>query len=227
MVSEPPLLLLDTCLLLDVIRAPVRGNVGLHDVQAIRALITRQASQPAQLNFAAVEQVHIEYADIVDDVERETVIALQRQIDQTNETLTMIDAFAIGLSIPKSIQVNAQHVAKSLRAIADGILGTCLSIPHTTDDSHAATQRVLMAKAPATRAKQSLKDCLIVEGILRFVRDRRSVGGLGRAVFASSNTKDYHQGHGTLDPALRAEFDVCGLGFAPSWSAARFEIDRP
>ncbi|ACM31451.1 hypothetical protein Arad_12500 (plasmid) [Rhizobium rhizogenes K84] len=117
--------------------------------------------------------------------------------------------------------IRGQHSAP-----IDNILNNCLIVPHSIADSHAALGRVQQARPPATRAKQSVKDCLIIEGVLRYVISERAVGRAQRIVFASSNTSDYHQGHGSLHPALRAEFDACDLGFAPSWSAARYEIDR-
>lgn len=227
MASDPPLLLLDTCLLLDIIRAPMRENIGLHDVQAIRTLIARQAAQPATLTIAVTQQVRDEYAAHVLSVEEETARALTKLIDRTNGMLTMVNMFDAGLLTPENLQINAPQVISSLRAMADGILVNCLTIPHTPGDSQAAGSRVLQTKPPATRAKQSFKDCLIVEGVLRHVAEGRAAGTLGKAVFASSNTTDFHQVHSSLHPDLRAEFNACGLGFAPSWSAARYELDRP
>ncbi len=226
MSSPTPLLLLDTCMLLDIIRAPVRENIGTHDVAAILTLIARNSAAPQILNFAVTQQVIEEYKNHVDEVEKETRYLLDKFINQTNDMLSAVMAFNTGISLPAPLQMATQDIATSLRAIADGILQRCLTIPHTIDDSHLALGRVQQAKPPATRAKQSVKDCLIIVGVFRYVSAERATGVLGKAVFASSNTSDYHQGYRSLHPVLRAEFDSYGLGFASSWSAARYEIDR-
>lgn len=227
MISQPPLLLLDTCLLLDIIRAPVRENVGVHDIRAILTLVARQSANPQTLVFAVSQQVRDEYADNVDSVEEETRRGIERLLKQTNEMLATVATFNSGIAIPAPLQLEKEDVVSVVRAMADEILINCVTIPHTVDDSHAAMGRVQRAHPPATRAKQSIKDCLIVEGVLRHVAAERANGNVEKAVFASSNTSDYHQGHASLHPVLRTEFDGCGLGFAPSWSAARYEIDRP
>lgn len=222
----PAVLFLDTCLLLDVIRAPVRENIGTHDVHAVLTLNARRNASPPSLQFAVTQQVKVEYAEHVDATEAETARSLDKLVQQTNGMLTSIAAFGTGAPLPSPMTIQSQVVAKAVRTIADDILNSCVVIPHSVADSHAALGRVQQARPPATRAKQSVKDCLIIEGVLRHVISERAIGRAQRFVFASSNTADYHQGHGSLHPTLRAEFDACDLGFAPSWSAARYEIDR-
>jgi hypothetical protein len=226
MVKLPALLFLDTCLLLDVIRAPVRENIGTHDVHAVLTLNERRNASPASLQFAITQQVKDEYAEHVDAIEAETVRSLDKLIQQTNGMLTSIAAFGIGAALPHPLTIQSLVVTKAVRTIVDDIVNSCVIVPHNVADSHAALGRVQQARPPATRAKQSVKDCLIIEGVLRHVISERTIGRKQRIVFASSNTADYHQGHGSLHPTLRAEFDACDLGFAPSWSAARYEIDR-
>ncbi|WP_197436484.1 MULTISPECIES: PIN domain-containing protein [Rhizobium/Agrobacterium group] len=226
MVKLPAILFLDTCLLLDVIRAVVRENIGTHDVHAVLTLNARQNASPQSLQFAVTQQVKDEFAEHVDAIEAETARSLDRLVQQTNGMLTSIAAFGTGAALPSPMTIQSQAVTKAVRTVADDILNNCLIVPHSIADSHAALGRVQQARPPATRAKQSIKDCLIIEGVLRYVISERADGRAQRIVFASSNTSDYHQGHGSLHPALRAEFDACDLGFAPSWSAARYEIDR-
>ena len=226
MAFDPPLLLLDTCLLLDVIRAPARENIGLHDLQAVQTLVARQAARPAELAFAITQQVRDEYAEHVNGVETETERALVKLVGRTNDMLRIAGVFHTGTALLGHLHIDTPGIAASLRAVADGILGCARIIPHIAADSHLAGQRVLLTTPPATRAKQSFKDCQIVEGVLRHVMTLRAAGTVSPAVFASSNTADYHQGHSSLHPDLRAEFDACGLGFAPSWAAARYELDR-
>lgn len=222
----PAVLFLDTCLLLDVVRAPVRANIGTHDISAVLTLNARRTATLPSLQFAVTQQVKDEYAEHIDAIEMETARLLEKLVEQTNGMLTSVAAFGAGISLPSPITIQSQVVARVIRTVADDILNSCLVISHNAADSHAALGRVQRARPPATRAKQSAKDCLIVEGVLRHVISERAIGRAQRIVFASSNTADYHQGHGSLHPALRAEFDACDLGFAPSWSAARYEIDR-
>ncbi len=89
-----------------------------------------------------------------------------------------------------------------------------------------AFDRVRLAKPPATKAKQSIKDCLIAESYLRLAATLRTGGFSRNMVFATSNTRDYQQDHASLHPVLRADFDSACLEFSPTWSAARHELDR-
>lgn len=226
MIAHPALLLLDTCLLLDIIRAPVRENIGVHDISAIRTLVARHAADPKALIFGVTQQVRDEFMANVAAVEEETRRAIEKRVTLTNEMLASIAAFNSGIAIPAPMRIAAGDAVNAARAIADGILSHSMTILHTAEDSHAAMSRVLQALPPATQAKQSSKDCLILAGVLRHAATVSAQGGGAKMVFASSNTADYHQTHNSLHPLLRAEFTACGLGFAPSWSAARHELDR-
>lgn len=154
MAIPPAILLLDTCLLLDIIRAPVRENIRPHDVAAILTLVTRQTTSPSSFLFAVTQQVKDEYAVHVDAVEQETARALEKLISQVNGMLASVAAFKSGVAPPAPFAVRPGEVAAGARSMADNLLGRSVTIPHTMDDSHAATRRVLQALPPATQAKQ-------------------------------------------------------------------------
>lgn len=164
MIAHPPLLVLDTCLLLDIIRAPVRENIGVHDIAAIRTLVARHAADPNALRFAVTQQVRDEFAANVATVVEATRRDIEKRVAQTNEMLASIEALNSGIAIPAPITIAVGDAVNAARAIADGILNDCLTISHTAEDSHAAMSRVLQALPPATQAKQSSKDCLILAG---------------------------------------------------------------
>ena len=112
------------------------------------------------------------------------------------------------------------------RHLAEQVVQASYVLSEHPDDIEKAYRRVTLVKPPATKAKQSIKDCHITESCLRLATTLRSSGFSPNMVFTTSNAKDYEQGHRSLHPALRAEFDSVSLEYAPNWSAGRYEVDR-
>jgi hypothetical protein len=86
-------------------------------------------------------------------------------------------------------------------------------------------RRVVQAHAPSRKGKESAKDCLVVESYLEVAGELRSAGFIGRIVFASSNTDEYHDGGTkTLHAQLQADFGVLAIDYAPNFGAAKHSL---
>ena len=225
--ADVPVLLLDTCTILDVVRAPIREQLGIHNIDAVHTLIGRAAAAPPAVSFVITEQVLQEFREHVDAVETKTRDALKKAADGLASILTRMQALSPDDCIPGAVDLLSLGFPKKGRHLAEHIVQASFVL----NDDHGevikkAWDRVRLAKPPATKAEQSMKDCLIVESCLRLAAILRSGGFSRNMVFATSNTKDYQQDCRSLHPVLREDFASTCLEYSSNWSAARHELDR-
>ena len=114
--ADTPLLLLDTCTILDVVRAPVRNQLGVHDIQA----------------------VHKDKGNLYPDV-----------------------------CIPDAVDLLSLGLPQRGRGLSEQIIQTSFILADHPDEVMKAYTRVRLTKPPSTKAKQSMKDCIIAESYLR------------------------------------------------------------
>ena len=224
--ADVPVLLLDTCTILDVVRAPVRDQLRTHDIDAVHTLIGRAAAAPTTVSFVITKQVLQEFREHVDAVETRTRDALEKAVGEFASILTRMQALSPDDCIPGAVELLSLGFPKKGRHLAEQIVQTSSVLNEDPDVVIKAWDRVRLAKPPATKAKQSMKDCLIVESCLRLAATLRSGGFSHNMVFATSNTKDYQQDHRSLCPVLREDFASACLEYSSNWSAARHELDR-
>ena len=224
--ADVPVLLLDTCTILDVVRAPVRDQLGTHDIDAVHALIGCAAAAPPTVSFVITAHALEEFREHVDAVETETHDALEKAVDRSAAILARMQALSPDDYIPGAIDLLSLGFPKRGRHLAEHIVQASFVLNDDPGEVIKAWDRVKLAKPPATKAKQSIKDCLIVESCLRLATTLRSGGFSRNIVFATSNTRDYQQHHPSLHPVLRVDFASVCLEYSPNWSAARHELDR-
>ena len=129
--------------------------------------------------------------------------------------------------IPGAVDLSSLGFPNRGWHLAEQIVQASSVLSDHPDDIERAYRRVTLVQPPATKARQSIKDCHIAESCLRLAAALRSSGFSRNMVFTTSNARDYEQDHRNLHPALRADFDSVSLEYASNWSAARHELDRP
>lgn len=221
-----PILFLDTCIVLDIVRAPIREAIGVHDIAAVHTLIERATRTPPEVSLVINQQVHGEFLTNIDEVEKDVVRSLKTLGDQLSGVLTRMSALCSTVQIPGNVNLLSLGFPKIGRQLADKLLQSSIVLEDHEDELRKALHRVNFAHPPATQAKQSFKDCLIIESYLRLAGALQTAGCFYNKVFATSNTKDYQQGHSALHPHLVSEFSAFDLEYSPCWSAARHELDR-
>ena len=223
--TDAPVLLLDTCSILDVVRSPVLDKLGVHDIDAVHILIDRAVGMRSDIALVITEHVHREFEENVDTVERYTHTEIEKASDCFSEMVKRVQALSPDASIPGAVDLLPLGFPERGRRLAETVVEASLVLADHQDEIVKAFDRVRFARPPATKAKQSVKDCLIAESYLRLAATLR-VGGFARnMVFTTSNTQDFQQGHPSLHPELRAEFHSVRLEYSPSWSATRHELD--
>ncbi|SEK01164.1 hypothetical protein SAMN05518849_12654 [Sphingobium sp. AP50] len=108
---------------------------------------------------------------------------------------------------------------------ARSIVGRWLARMQTFRPGHDAPAkafaRVNTATPPATRAKESSKDCLVYETVLELASALRAAGTTAPIVFLSSNLNEYLVDRKHLKPEIAAEFSPLKVEYAQNMGLAR------
>ncbi|SDA60794.1 hypothetical protein SAMN03159300_103535 [Janthinobacterium sp. 344] len=218
---QAPILCLDTCSVLDTMRDPTRDMINAADSAAALFLLTKMESKSALIGLLA-PQVKFELTDNLQKVQDEATKAIGKLKAKVSNVEAIAAAFgSIGKSDLKHLD---NHIKKS-RAAVDRMI----KIAVTFDEPHGihskAFLRVNQGRTPATKGKESSKDCVVIESYLSIVETLRSAGWKGKGIFVSSNTKDYRGETGNgLKGDLAAEFIAIGMEYAPTMGGAKFAL---
>lgn len=222
--SGLPVLIPDTCALLDIIQAPVRDGFRAEDATAIRRVLNALSGSQPRLAIVVPSLVKDEFADNVARAEREVTEQLTRldsQVEAAAQRMGWLDG---ATPHPTPLLVQRGYPAFG-RALADIAFAHALLIHDGVDERERAYLRVRLNDAPARRGSQSMNDCLIVETALAFIREYRACAGAEPIAFLSSNIKDYMEGRSVRMP-LAAQFDQLGITFVSRWSALHGWLPR-
>lgn len=213
-----PVICVDTCTLLDVIRDITRETVTVGDAVAGIALL-EAAETGNDLVVLIAEQVTIEIAANAAEVEDEanrSLLKLQSQLKRIYDVTT-----AYGTQGSLNFSCIDGHVNTAKKFLNRWTQITKL-IPHNPGISSRAFQRVNIPKTPARKGKESMKDCVVVETYLEAVQQLRAAGLTNKVVFASSNTREYYAPNiKHLATDIDLDFSQIGLSYAPSFGAAK------
>ena len=217
--KDVPVLCIDTCSILDIMRDPTRETVKPHDRQAAIDLVV--AAEAGNLICLMAEQVAIEFAVHDQPVQEETernLKKLQEQIDRINKLSTVFGA-------PGTIDLAHLdgHVGRT-RGVVERWLTELQKITPGNGIPTKAFARMNACIAPARRGKDSSKDCLVYETYLEAVTSLRNAGVVKPIVFLSSNTKEYLTENNILRTGIAAEFSNINLKYVPNMSAAKFTL---
>ena len=211
-----PVLCIDTCSLLDIMRDPTRDGVQARDRLAAIDLVQRL--EKLDLVCLVAEQVDIEFASHDADIQREATNAIRKlreRVDQVNQ---------IHAAFLSAVNVDLTHL-DGMVAPARQIITRWANAAHRVPSSTAiftnAMDRVNRNIAPARKGKDSVKDCVVVETYLTAVDALRAAGMPTTVVFLSSNTKEYLTDAKVLTSDLVRDFGRTSVAYAPNMSAAK------
>jgi hypothetical protein len=213
-----PVLFVDTCTILDIVRDITRETYLQADAAASISIL-KAAETGTELVVCLASQVTTELAANLADVEDEARKRLAKYLAEARR----IDAVAtvFGAAGSNSTSHLVDHVARA-KIVMNRWPAIAVPLQSDTVVVAAAWQRVGNARAPARKGKESMKDCVVVETYLHAAKQLRSAGLTSKLVFASSNTKEFHQaGTSHLHPDLAADFGPLNLEYAPNHGAAR------
>ncbi len=215
--TESPILCLDTCSVLDVLRDPSRRAVNPQELDASLFLLD-MAETGAALEVRVADQVRREYAAQVEGVQEEATLALA----ELQKGVRKIDELAALYGCKE--QVVLEHwdgYPERCRQAADRWMNAARTTPRPSDVEKRAFARVNKGLPPAGRGKSEMKDCVILETYLAYVRALRTES-TRTVVFVSSNTTDFaNDRRNDVADEIRDELLEVDLKYAPNMRIAR------
>lgn len=216
-----PVLCVDTCTVLDVVRDITRETVTTGDVNAGFALLSMAETGSALIVLMA-EQVTLEIATNVVSVEQEAQAALQKFLAQAQRIHDV--AMAFGAQGKLQVRHFDGHVSRA-KPVLDRWKQVAQMVPHNDGVASRAFRRVNEPRTPARRGKESMKDCVIVEAYIEAASQLRAAGMTAPIVFASSNTKEYFAPNTRhLQSDIAADLVAVGMEYAPNFGAAKHSL---
>lgn len=215
-----PVLLCDTCALLDITRDPTREEfLASHGQSAIR-LLERAVSAPRTLWLPVASQVLREIDDNRLGIMQDAKITLEKLEAKLEHLRLLMSGFGVNTTA-----ITPGLIQSGFLNVVDGILTRFLTAglnfqppPETATDAYA---RIAANLAPSKKGQQA-KDCLIIETYLQLARRLRASGLKLPIVFLTTNKNDYSDPNskGWIHPELARDFKAAGLGYAVNFSMA-------
>ena len=218
--NPAPAVFLDTCTLLDIIRAPQRPEIKNEIIQAGLTLQQRATASPRQIWIVAAPFVPHEWNEHVSDTEAR----LEGHITKLDEAIVALQTAAgyMNLRAAGSPTLASLGLPGGLRYLAQALLDAAIVLEQDTDCIVKARARIVLARPPAGARKAEFKDCEIIEHYLALCARLQHAGFSRRCVFVSSNKADYCDSTGRLHPVLLSDFNAVNLQYAGdfAWASA-------
>lgn len=182
-------LFIDTCIFLDLIRAPVRGTINASTAKCVNKLLTFGAnSHHVWLITSAT--VQDEWKDNIENVTAEVDREILK-IEQSRNHFLAAASATTGNQYTHGQSAKTLNLGQGLRILSERILNACLIVEPESHHMVEAMNRVKQYRPPAKRGKAEPKDCEIFEMFLHFCKDLCASNFQEKLVFASSNTCEY------------------------------------
>lgn len=223
--NDAPLLLVDACSLLDIVRAQGTERESLRepDILAIYELCDRIERDLPGLTIVINGQVHMEFNKNLGEQIRQS----RNQLARVNSALARMRMFQPAAQVPPDIDFEQMGFPGHAGELCNRIIASSVVVEDHADEAGRAYARMGQDLPPAKRGKNSAGDCLVVETYLRVMREVRNTGFTRKAIFITSNTNDFQIPGGGLHPHLQAEFDPVGLRYWTGWNATLHDLDQP
>jgi hypothetical protein len=215
-----PILFLDTCIFLDIIRSTERCLPNCAD-QALELLKLTSASPPKCLLVVA-SIVPIEWNANANEVTAQVNRHLVKMEEQSSHFHYACEALGISAGFGRASYTRLR-LAEYLRDLSQQLLGSALCLEPNDECMARAVGRVINDLRPS-RKNGEVKDCAIIEEFLAVCRRLHGTGFARKRAFCTSNTADYCEVGKGLHPTLATEFASCNLSFTTNLPWAVHEI---
>jgi hypothetical protein len=209
-----PVVFLDTCVLLDIIRAPLRNAASA--VEAAAELLTGTQHGPPSVHLVIGCPTPKEWSDHVDEVVTDCTTAV-------NSVNAVSEAWGfLGMAGIPSLPAAAMILPNRLRDLSKVLRDAAILLDKDADALSRAIDRVINVMRPMRKEGKGAKDAVIVEHAIGLTSALRVAGFAQRCVFVSSNTNDFAISKTTtLHPHLAGAFGApTNLDYAASIPAA-------
>jgi hypothetical protein len=195
-----PVVILDTCVLLDVVRAPLRNAAG--NVEAATEVLAGARRNPPTVYPVIACPTPTEWDDHIDE-------AVQDCENAVNSVGAVSASCAfVGLPALAPLPAGLATLPDRLKALSRNLLDASILLDKDGAALSRAIDRIINGLKPARKGGQGAKDAAILEHAVSLI-DALLVGGFAeRRVFVSSNTGDFATAKTTaIHPEIRPVFD--------------------
>ena len=216
-----PVLFLDTCIYLDIIRATDRCLDGC--VRSGWELLALLTAVPPQCTLVAASMIPTEWNDNAQKVQDEVNGKLKKIQEQAGMFHEACSALGISLTFGRPVYSSVGLIER-LHDLSKELLERSIILDEDAGCNSRGLNRVRRKIPPAERSTEA-KDCVIVEEYLELTRQLHAKGFANKRVFCTSNKRDFGESGGNnLHPTLAAEFDMIDLRFTTNLPHAVYEL---
>lgn len=206
--APKPVILFDTCALLDIVRSAERENISSEIISTALELITCDDKW-----LISCEVVDTEWKDNIDSVEIYVRNALRNLHKRALSFKGALDHSQSQEVWEYSKYFTSYELEKNLTSISNDLRGVLTLIDRDSDCVLRATDRTIKCIAPASKGKAEFKDCLIIEHFIELSNKLREREFSSSVVFVSSNKADFGSPFDIKEP-LRTEFLNASIQYA-------------
>ena len=212
--SPAPVVFLDSCTLLDIVRAPRRNKAS--EVQVARQFLVSVSKAPKTIHIIIGSPTQTEWNDHID----ETVNDCTGAVDSCNAIASICGYLALPVVAP--LPGGVLDLPRLLRDLSANLLAAAVTMDHNAAALARAMDRVIASQIPAKSGGKGAKDAVIVEHVVETASQLRAAAFAGTCIFVSSNTKDFATSGATnLHPLLAPVFNPINLLYATSLTHAK------
>jgi hypothetical protein len=215
-------LFLDTCAILDIIRAANRNKSK--DILAANEIIKSVTMNSRSCQIILSSVIYQEYKDHYQNVYNELDAYFKGLNESLHALVNLNNAFGNKCDLTET---NENLLRMNIDDLVNSIFDNSICVQDEDRFHIAASHRVIQCTPPASKGRQELKDCLIVEEYLEVCKNIKMQNESLPLMFLSSNTKDYCVAETKeIRRELAKEFNSCGLGYYYSWQHVLSEITK-
>jgi hypothetical protein len=208
-----PIVFLDSCVLLDIVRAPHRN--AARTVLSAAILLEGARKNPPKVYLAIACPTPQEWADHIGEAVQDCVIAV--------ESVTAVaEAWGhLGHPTLPTLPPQVLGLPDELRVLSRDLLDVAILLDKDASALSRALDRVINVVLPAKKGGKGAKDAVILEHALELIGALQAAGFTEISLFVSSNTADFAVSHTTtLHPTLAPLFGAINLDYFASLGAA-------
>jgi hypothetical protein len=209
-----PVLFLDTCILLDIVRAPLRSKPD--EVRFAQLFLTSVRKNPKTIHLLVPSPVQPEWDTHI-----------QERVNECATALNACNAVAaicghLPLPVVAALPAGVLTMPILLRQLSTDLLAACVTIDNDGLASVRAVDRIIASRHPVKQPhSKGAKDSVILEHAVETTAQLRSAGFAEICIFVSSNTGDFaNPGSTNLHAQLAASFNPVSLRYAVSLADA-------
>jgi hypothetical protein len=190
-ISNPaPVLFLDTCIFLDILRASYREDVSVNAISVAISLIKISKENPAKVWLLTNELVSREWNDNINTVQQDLEKGIKKE-ELIREKLIKASDVIFNAEYVYGHKISSLCLSSQLRQLSLDLLHSCLIIKEEDKHTVSGMRRLYKHLYPSRQGKAEAKDCVIFETFLDIAKDIRNRGYDKKIYFVTSNSNDY------------------------------------